>query len=104
MATPATVQQIQNFSDQRIRPRAQQIAALAVNIAADLAEIGDVYAALTGAQSGWVDGRTDGPPHLATASDILAMNTFLTDILAAITGDTQYPICRNLLINSPNAS
>lgn len=97
----ATDQQVQNFVDQRIRPRAEQIRALYLACKDDKAHIDDIYAALTQPTPTWTDNRTDGPPHLLTPSDVLAINTFLTGLIALVesgnSGDmtaagAQYPV------------
>lgn len=96
----ATTAQVQNFADQRCRPHAEAAVALALALLDDIAEIDDVYNALNGPLSGWADNRLDGPPHLLTASDILAFNTFLHDISTAITGHAQYPVIRKMCVRS----
>jgi hypothetical protein len=82
----ATNQQVQTFVDQRMRPRAEQFRALYLAAKDDLAEIGDVYANVNDAGSTFSDGRTDGPPHLVSRTDVLAYNTFLTLFVAFIEG------------------
>ena len=95
----ATNVQVQNFSDTQIRPACAEIINLQIRIAQILASIGDVYAAVTQTIPTWTDTRTDGPAHLAVPSDIVAMNTFLTNINKAITTDAQWPICQELRVN-----
>jgi hypothetical protein len=68
--------QVQQFVDQRIRPHAELVRALALAFDDDIAAIDDVYAALTAANPTWADNRTDGPPHLLTASDVIDINAF----------------------------
>jgi hypothetical protein len=58
----------------------------------DLANIGDIYEALTQPNPTWTDQRTDGPPHLMVPADVLDLNTFLTNISTAIKNDGQWPI------------
>lgn len=88
----ANNEQIQSFVDERIRVRAEQIRALYLAMKDDRAAIDDVYAALNVQEPTWSDTRSDGPPHLLDASDVLAMNSFCADILAAIDNQGQYPI------------
>lgn len=88
----ATNQQVQAFVDQRIRPHAELVRSLALEYADDISEIDDIYAALTQPSPTWTDNRTDGPPHLLTPPDVLAINTFMNDIKAAILNDAQYAI------------
>jgi hypothetical protein len=77
----ATDAQMQAFSDQRIRVRAEQVRALKSALADDKAAIDDCYARATGT-SRWSDNRTDGPPHLlqsgnaANPDDLLNFNSF----------------------------
>ncbi len=90
--------QVQRFVDERIRVRVEQIRALRLAIADDIASIADVYAALTQEEPTWSDSRTDGPPHLMTPGDVLAINTLYTDLLAAIDGDAQLPVLLNACV------
>ena len=94
----ATDTQVQNFVDQRVRPRCEQIRALAIALQDDINEITDIYNALNVQTPTWSDNRTDGPPHLALPSDVLAFNTVLHDLVTAITGDSQYPIIEKLCV------
>lgn len=115
----ATNQQVQTFSDFRVRPRCATIALLVQQMQNDMANIGDVYANVSGAST-WVDGRSDGVPHLATPGDIVNWNGFVTRLLQVITGSIgtdsatalslvqgiqgQWPIIQELPINPvPNA-
>lgn len=92
--TNATDVQVQAFVNNRVRQHSQAIIALYVALQDDLACIGDIYAAVNQQTPTWVDNRTDGPPHLLTPSDVLAYNTFITDLVAAMSGDGQWPIVR----------
>jgi hypothetical protein len=94
----ATPQQIQNFSDQVVRPISERARALVLAMDAAKAAIDDIYAALNGSQSGWTDVRTDAPPHLATASDILSWNTFISDIDTAMKNHAQYAVVLRLCV------
>ncbi len=87
----ATDQQVQNYVDQRIRPHSELARQLALVYDDDIATIDDVYNALN-VDPTWTDVRTDGPPHLLTPSDVLAINSFMHDIRDAIKGHGQYPI------------
>jgi hypothetical protein len=88
----ATDVQMQEYCDQRIRVRAEQIRALLAAMQDDKAAIDDVYARASDANSPWADARTDGPPHLLVSSDILSYNTFIMDLIAAIQNDAQWPV------------
>jgi hypothetical protein len=87
----ATNEQVQQFSDQQIRPMAEKLRALKVQMEDLLASIDDVYANLTD-NPDWVDGRTDSPPHLLTPSDILGIHAFVSDVRAEMAGHGQLPI------------
>lgn len=76
----ATDQQVQTYVDQRVRPRCEQLRALALSVDDDKATLDDIYAALTQETPTWSDTRTDAPPHLLLPSDVLAWNTFITGV------------------------
>lgn len=88
---PATNQQVQNFVDSRVRPRAEQIRALLLAMEDDRAAFDDVYANLSSNPT-WTDNRQDGPPHLMEPNDVLAWNTFLADTVTAMRGNAQLPV------------
>ena len=88
MAT-ASDAQVQKFVDTRIRPRSEQIRALYLSIKDDTAAIGDIYEALTQPSPTWKDNRTDGPPHLMTPSDVLAINTAYDRFIKLVEGTLQ---------------
>ncbi len=87
----ATNQQMQNYCDQRIRPRAEAIRLLLAQLTDDTANIGDEYARAV-SNSGWADGRTDGPPHLlqsgngASPDDVLNYNAFAVALRNLLNG------------------
>lgn len=76
----ATDQQMQTYSDERIRPRAEQVRALFNAIEDDKVAIDDCYARAVGSGD-WDDNRTDGPPELADESDILTYNTIISVLI-----------------------
>lgn len=78
---PATDQQVQQFVDERIRPRCEQIRALLLAMEDDKAAIDDVYAAVNAPSPTWEDERTDGPPHLLTPANVLAVNAFYDQVI-----------------------
>jgi hypothetical protein len=84
--------QMQDYCDQRIRVRAEQVRALLAAMHDDKAAIDDVYARASDTNSPWADARTDGPPHLLVSSDILAYNTFIMNMISAIQNDPQWPV------------
>jgi hypothetical protein len=77
----ATNQQMQNYADQRMRPRAEQFRNLRIACLDDRSAIDDVYARAL-SNDRWADERTDGPPHLlqsgssASPDDVLNYNSF----------------------------
>ena len=109
----ATDEQVQQYVNERVRVRAEQFRALRLAIADDQAVIDDVYEHVSEANAipaTWEDDRPDGPPHLATVSDVLAYNTFLVAFLAFCDpdGDTgtiaagadQIPVLNDLCVRS----
>lgn len=88
----ATDPQVQQFVNERLRPRAEQIRALLLAMEDDRAAFDDIYAALTAPAPTWDDERADGPPHLLTGNDVLALNTFLYDTITAMRGNAQLPV------------
>lgn len=93
----ATDQQVQTYADTRVRQRCEQIRDLVAQLQDDKAAIDDVYAALTQPEPTWVDQRT-AAPHTLEGSDVLSYNTFITSLIDAITGDTQYPIIKKACV------
>jgi hypothetical protein len=91
MAT-ATNQQVQVFSDTRVRVRCESIRSLVGAVNDDKAEIDDVYAACAQQSPTWTDNRADGPPHLLGPQDILAYNAFISDLQTFINGNANYAI------------
>jgi hypothetical protein len=88
---PATNQQVQNFVDTRIRPHSELARELTLVFDDDRAVIDDVYENLNNNPT-WTDGRTDGPPHLLTPGDVLAINAFMEDIRLAMANHDSWPI------------
>ncbi len=93
----ATDTQVQHFVDERIRVRCEQIRNLYNAMLDDIASIDDVYNALASNPT-WSDNRTDGPPHLLTPNDVLAVNSFLHDVSDAIANNAQLPIVRKACV------
>lgn len=98
--TAATDVQVQNFVSERIRPRVEQIRSTFASIDGDLAAIDDIYEALNVPTPTWKDTRNDGPPHLLTPNDVLAINAFLHDIRDAIKNHAQYPVVLKACVHS----
>jgi hypothetical protein len=96
----ATDAQVQRFVDERFRPRAESVRLLLNQFLDDLANIGDVFNAVTQPTPTWTDQRKDGPPHLLVPTDVVAYNTFATDISNAIKNHAQYPIMQKACVRS----
>ncbi len=97
----ATDAQVQTFSDQQVRPMCEELRSVQISLTAILGQMDDVYQACVQATPTWHDSRQDGPPHLALVTDIPAMHDLFTRVLAAITGDAQYPILLKLCVQKP---
>lgn len=82
----ATNQQVQNYADQRIRPRAEQFRALVAACADDKRAIDDPYAHCVQQSPTWTDSRGDAPPHLLAPSDVLVYNAIITLFAKLIAG------------------
>lgn len=81
----ANDQQMQQYCDQRIRPRAEQLRALVNALEDDQSAIPDIWdRAANGAP--WNDGREDGPPTLLDSGDVLAYNVVSGLLLKCING------------------
>jgi hypothetical protein len=98
----ATDAQVQQFVNERVRPRAEQIRALLNAMEDDISAIGDVYAHLNDNPT-WEDNRTDAPPYLLSASDVLNINTFLSDITTAINGHAQLSVTMKACVSPVGA-
>lgn len=83
---PATDQQVQQYVNERIRPRAEQLRALLNAITDDKAAMDDVYAACNQVTPTWADTRTDGPPHLLVPADVLQYDAILFHLKRLILG------------------
>lgn len=87
----AVDQQMQNYCDQRIRPRSETFRGFLNSIQDDKNSIGDEYARANSVTA-WADARTDGPPHLlqagnsANPDDVLNYNAFITALLTIVNG------------------
>lgn len=92
--------QMQQYCNERIRPRAEQVRALVNAFRDDKAAIDAVYdRAANGAA--WTDARTDGPPKLLTSSDVLNFNAFATLFLKCIDGTATTQDVSDLHANLP---
>jgi hypothetical protein len=87
----ATDAQVQQYVNERIRVRAEQIRSLLNSLLDDKAAIDDVYAACVQANPTWHDSRTDGPPHLLGPNDIPSYNAFITALIPNIQNAADYP-------------
>lgn len=91
--------QIQGFSDTQIRPLCESAETLYLKAKQIKSQIDDIYQNLAGTPT-WSDGRTDYVPHLATPSDILAMNAWITDFIAFYEGDGSRAILEKLVVRN----
>lgn len=87
MAT-ATNAQVQAFVDSRVRPSCMEILQWVYRRQVDKAGLSDIYAALTEQNPTWVDTNSNNAAHTAVPSDVLAWNTFVSNLLTVITGNT----------------
>lgn len=96
----ATNLQVQNYSDQVLRPLCEQARSLVHDMESAIAGITQVYANLTASApaSTWTDTRNDGPPNLLTVANLLAINAFLNDMVTAATGDANWPIVQQACV------
>lgn len=94
----ATDQQVQTYFDERIRPWCEKLRALLLEGQDHKAAIDDVYAALSQQAPTWADNRTDGPPHLATVSDGLAFNAYVTALIPHIKDAEGFAIMMSLCV------
>jgi hypothetical protein len=97
--------QVQQYANERIRVRAEQVRALLNAITDDKNAIGDVYERcnVQGGGTPWSDDRTDGPPKLLDQDDVLAFNTFISDLIAHIEADQQWPAVRAACVRPVNS-
>jgi hypothetical protein len=96
----ATDQQMQQFADARVRPRAEQARALVASLRDDRAAIEDVFdRAANGAA--WNDARSDGPPSLLTSQDMLVYNSVAVLLLKCVDGTASAQDITDLAANWP---
>jgi hypothetical protein len=81
----ATNEQVQQYADQRFRPRSEQLRQVYLAIKDDQQAFDDIYENLTNDPT-WTDQRQDAPPHLLTPDDMLAYNTFMVRYIEFIEG------------------
>ncbi len=94
---PVSNLQIQQFSDEQVRTFCESVKASYDKAKHARDTIDDIYQHLAGDPS-WSDARTDGPPHMASGNDILAMNTFMADFISFAEGNAQWPIVKKLTV------
>lgn len=99
----ATDEQVQQYVNEHIRPRAEQIRALLAAIQDDKRLIDDVYnhVAEVDQPSTWTDERTDAPPHLLTKDDVLAYNTYITSLLSPIGEAAEFATVMKACVRPP---
>ncbi len=72
----ATLQQVQQWSNERTRPRCNAMLDLLDKVDADRSPLfDDIYLALSDQNFEFTDDRGDSPPHMAEKSDLLSINT-----------------------------
>lgn len=97
----ATPQEVQQTSDEIVRPLAQQFRGLIANCRAAKAGITDVYNACNDTNFVWADNRQDGPPHLNGKQDILVANAIINLFIAFVDGVSQAGDSAQFLANYP---
>lgn len=100
----ATNQEVQTYSDTQARPGAEALRSLWHRFTNDKASIGDVYEACTQQSPTWVDGRVDGPPHMATPADMLNYNEVITSFLTWAAGEANWNSVMTLCVKPINGS
>jgi len=85
---PASDAQVQAYTDQRVRVRAEQFRSLINACRDDKAAIDSIYDRCANGAA-WSDARTDGPPKLLASQDVLTFNAFISLFLACIDGTAQ---------------
>jgi hypothetical protein len=84
----ANDQQVQQYVNERYRPFAEQMRAVYTLALDHKAMIDDVYDAVDPPEEAtWTDNRTDGPPYLLDAQDVLSFNSFITMFIAFVEGE-----------------
>lgn len=96
----ATNQQVQQYVNERVRVRAEQLRSIYLAMVDDKAAIDEVYANLTKASPDWKDNRTDGPPKLLVPNDVLAYNSFITALIAAFESNANWSTVRAACVRS----
>lgn len=93
----ATNNEVQLWSDQRDRVRAEQIRALVISLQGDTGSAFEsVFLNLTNSPD-WTDNRNDVPNNL-TPDNLLAINAFNADVLAFILAHASYPITQKACV------
>lgn len=97
--------QVQNWSDTRTRPRAEQARAYIASLDGDTGPaFDDVYANLTNSPT-WDDERVElpsPPPNELTPSDLLAIHTFNVDVRDFAKAHAGWPIIQKACVQPVN--
>lgn len=96
----ATDKQMQQFCDERIRVRAEQLRTTINACRDDKASLDSVYERAVG-QNPWNDNRNDGSPKLLTSQDVLVYNSVVTLFLKCIDGTATLQDISDLHANWP---
>lgn len=92
--------QMQQFANERLRPRAEQLRALFAAAADDVAAIPDVFDRAANGDP-WADARASAPAHLLTSQDILVHNAVGVLLLKCIDGTATLQDVSDLHANWP---
>lgn len=82
----ATDQQVQQYVNERLRVRAEQLRKAVASLRDDKTALDDIYAHVVQQSPTWSDNRTDGPPRLLTPQDVLVYNSVVSLLLKCIDG------------------
>lgn len=91
--------QVQQWSNDKSRPRSEQIRALVISCTLDRATIDDVYNNVNAQSPTWIDVRPDNPAHLLTPADILAINA-VTEAIKNIANMSEYAVVLKACVRS----
>lgn len=96
----ATNAQVQQYVNERVRPSSELFRKVYLLCKDHKAAIDDVYANLTDNPT-WADTRTDAPPTLLDANDVLAWNAFVSAFITFVEGDANYAAVLDACVRAP---
>lgn len=94
----ATDERVQAYVDNQVRPHCAIIVNAVIQMQYDSDTIDDVYAALTSTPT-WSDSETTAVP--LTPADVLAYNTFISDVTAYINAHASWSVVAKACKTSP---